>query len=73
MLPFFLNCERHTESINPKVSKAINGRIMFLSICAVCNSEKPRCFKEQEASRLLSKLSIKTPLSKIPLFCDILL
>ena len=32
-----------------------------------CDSEKSKFIKEQEASRLLSSLRIKTPLSKISL------
>ena len=44
---------------------------MLLSKCAVCDSEKSKFIKQQEASRLLSSLGIKTSLSKIPLvlFC----
>ena len=45
---------------------------MILSKCAVCNSKKSRFIKEQEARGLLSKLGIKTPLSKIPILGDIL-
>ena len=43
---------------------------MLLSKCAVCDSEKSKFIKQQEASRLFS-LGIKTSLSKIPLvlFC----
>ena len=40
---------------------------MFLSRCAVCNSEKSEFSKKQEASGLLSSLEINTPLSKIHL------
>ena len=39
---------------------------MLLSNCVVCNSKKSKFIKEQEASRLLSSLIIKTPLNKIP-------
>ena len=39
---------------------------MLLSNCVVCNSKKSKFIKEQEASRLLSSLGIKTPLNKIP-------
>ena len=45
---------------------------MILSKCAICCSKKSKFIKKQEASRLLSKLGIKTPLSKIPLLGDIL-
>ena len=69
------NClkgRKDTENINPKVSKASNGRIMLLSNCAICNSKKSRFIKNQEAKRLLSNLGLRTPLSKVPLLVDIL-
>ena len=55
-----------TESKNLKLVKTKNGRIMILSKCAVCNCKTTKFIKEQEGSRLLSSLIIKTPLSKIP-------
>ena len=45
---------------------------MILSKCAICNSKKSRFIKNQEAKGLLSKLGIKTPLSKILILGDIL-
>ena len=60
----YLKCRKSTESKNPKVPRTKNRR---LSKCAVCHSEKWKFLKEQEASRLLSSLGIKTPLSKISL------
>ena len=45
---------------------------MILSNCAICGSEKHRSTKHQEAKRLLRKLGIKTPLSKLPILGDIL-
>ena len=38
----------------------------------MCGSKKSKFIKQQEAKELLSKLGIKTPLSKIPLLGDIL-
>ena len=35
--------------------------------CAVCDSKKSKFIKEQEATRLLTSLAIKTSLSKITL------
>ena len=67
MLSYCLKCRKNTESKNPKVARSKNGRIMLLSKCAVCDSKKSKFIKEQEASRLLSSLGIKTPLSRIPL------
>ena len=47
--------------------KTKNGRLMLSSNCAMCGNKKSRFMKKQEAKGLLSKLGIKTPLSKIPL------
>ena len=67
MLSYCLKCRKNTESKSPQAVKTKNGRIMFLSKCAVCDSKKSNFIKEQEVSGLLSSLGIKTPLSKIPL------
>ena len=67
ILSYYLKCRKNTESKNPEVVKTINGRIMLLSKCAVCDSKKSKFIKELEASGLLSSLGIKTPLNKIPL------
>ena len=45
---------------------------MLSSKCVVCGSKKSRIMIEQEAKGILSSLGLKTPLSKIPLFGDIL-
>ena len=49
-----------------KAARTKNRRIIFLSKCAVYDSEKSSFIKQQEASGLLSSLGIKAPLSKIP-------
>ena len=67
MLSYCLKCGKNTESKNPKFVKTNNRRILFLSKYAVCNSRKWKFVKEQEVNGLLSRLEIKTPLSKIPL------
>ena len=69
---YCLKCRKYTENIDSKVSGTSNGKIMILSKCAICSSKKSRFIKNQEAKRLLSKLGIKTPLSKIPILGDIL-
>ena len=56
-----------TENINPRVSKTSNNRTMILSKCAKCESKKSRFIKNQEAKGLMNNLSIRIPLSKIPL------
>ena len=44
---------------------------MILSKCTICGSKRSRFVKNQEAKGLLSKLGIKTPLSKVPILGDI--
>ena len=74
MLSYCLKCKKNTEGINPKVSATSNGRTMILSKCAICGSKKSKLIKNQEAKlSLLSGLGIRTPLSKISLFGDVLL
>ena len=63
--------QKNTESINPKVSATSNGRTMILSICVICGSKKSKFIKKQEAKGLLSNLSIRTPLSNIPIMGDV--
>ena len=50
---------------NPKFVRTKNDRIMVLSKCAVCDSKNMKNLLK--ASRVLSSLGMKTPLSKIPL------
>ena len=71
MLSYCLKCKKNTESINPKVTKTINGKTMILSKCAICDSKKSKFIKEQQAKGLLSSSGVRTPLNKIPLFRDI--
>ena len=72
MESYCLKCKKNTEIINPNVSSTSNVRTMILSKCAICGSKKSRFIKNQEAKGLLSKLDIKTPLSKVPILGEIL-
>ena len=72
MLSYCLKFRKNIESINPKISKTTNGKMMILSKCAICGSKKSKFIKEQQAKGLLSNLGIRTPLNKIPLLGDIL-
>ena len=72
MKSYCVKCKKHTKNINPQVSSASNGKFMIFSKCAICGSKKSKYINEQEASGLLSKLGIKTPLSKIPILGDVL-
>ena len=69
MLSYCLKCRKNAESENSKVVMAKNVRIMLSSKCAVCDSRKSKCIKEQETRGLLSKLTgIKVPiLSDLPI------
>ena len=73
MESYCLKCRKYTENISPQVSSTSNDRIMILSKCAICGNKKSKFIKNQETKGLLSKLGIKTPLSKIPILGDILL
>ena len=42
MKSYCLKCRKHTENINPKVSKTVNGRTIVLSKWAICGSKKSR-------------------------------
>ena len=58
--------KKKTENIDINISSTSNGSAMMLSKCAICGIKKSRFIKQQDAKGLLSKLVIKTPLSKIP-------
>ena len=67
MESYCLKCKKYTKNINPQVSSASNGKMMI-----ICGSRKSKFIKKQEAKGLLSKLGIKTPLSKVHLLGEIL-
>ena len=69
---YCLKCKKNTKSINPRVSKTNNRKIMLLSKCAICVNKKSTFIKKQESSRILSSFGLKAPLNKIPLLGDIL-
>ena len=72
MESYCLKCKKHIKNIDPQVSSTSNGKPMILSKCAICGSKKYKFINKQEESGVLSKLGIKTPLSKIPILGDIL-
>ena len=59
-----LVCKKYTKNNNPKIVRNRQNRLMIQSNCATCGSKKPRFIKEQQ---VMGILSIKTPLSKVPL------
>ena len=73
MKSYCLKCRKDTKNINPGVSKTSNGRTMVLPKCATCDSKKSRFIKNQEPLKgLLENLVVRTPLSKVPIWGDIL-
>ena len=64
---YCLVCRDYTKSVNPKIVRNRQNRLMIQSNCATSGSKKSRFIKEQQALGILSNLSIKTPLSKVPL------
>ena len=71
MESYCLKCKKYTKNINLQVSSTNNGKLIILSKCAICGSRKSKFINKQEASGL-SKLGIKTPLSKVPILGNIL-
>ena len=45
---------------------------MLILKCAIFGDKKSRCYKKPEANGILGSLGLKTSLSKIPLFGDVL-
>ena len=72
MKSYCWKCRKNTKNINPSVSSTSNGKATILSKCAICASKKSIFIKNPDAKGLLSNLGIKTPLSKVPIFGDIL-
>ena len=69
MLFYFLKCRKNKESKNPNVVSTKNVIIMVLTTRAVCNSNKSKLLKEQEAKGSLGNL-LRT---KMPILGDITL
>ena len=67
MNTYCAKCRKDTENIDPRIVRTKNNRLLMQSKYSVCRIKKSRFLKEQEAKGLLSKLGIKTPLSKTPL------
>ena len=72
MKTYCVKCRKNTENLNSEIFKTKNGRLLMQSKCTDCRIKKSRFVKEQEAKGLLSKLGIRTPLSKVPVMGDIL-
>ena len=66
---YCLACGKYTKNNNPEIVRNRQNRLMIQSNCTTCGSKKSRFIKEQQVMGILSNLGIKTPLSKVPLFC----
>ena len=53
-----MKCRNNTESKNPNVTRTKNGRLMFLSKCAVSDSKKIEIYQIARTRGLLSSLGI---------------
>ena len=67
MLLYCLKCRLKSDSKNSRVAETKKGKLIILSKCGVRDNKKLRFIKEQDTSRLLCSLGIKTPLNEIPL------
>ena len=72
MLSYCLKSRKNTESKNLKVVKTKHGWIMLLSKCTLCDSDKSKFLREQEARGSCGSLGIKIPLRKNPLLDPLL-
>ena len=64
MNTYCLKCKKETSSIDPKMFKTKDNRLLMQSKCSVCKTKKSRFVKELDGKGLLSNLGIKTLLSK---------
>ena len=71
METYCLKCRKYIENINLQIFCTSNDKTMISSKRATCGKKKSKFIKKQEAKGLLSKLGIKTPLSKILKLGDI--
>ena len=59
-MTYCLKYKRNTKNINAKMIKTKIGRVILSSKCVVCCNKNSRFTKEQEASRILSSVGIRT-------------
>ena len=48
MLSYCSKCKKNTESINPKVSRTTNGKMMILPKCTICGSKNQNLLKSNK-------------------------
>ena len=64
---YCLSCRKYTKSINQKIVRKRQNRLIIQSNFVTCGSKKSRFIKEQKALGILSNLGIRTPLRQFPL------
>ena len=72
MFSYYLKCRKSTKSKNRKIVETKTRRVMLLSKCSMCNSEKLKFLKEQGVKGWLSSLGKKATLSQILLLGPLL-
>ena len=72
METYSITRKNDTANINSSVRRTKQNKLMVLASCTICGKKKTRFTKNREASGLLSKLKIRTPLSNTPLVVDVL-
>ena len=72
MFSYYLKCRKSTKSKSRKIVETKTRRVMLLSKCSMCNSEKLKFLKEQGVKGWLSSLGKKTTLSQILLLGPLL-
>ena len=69
---YCVSCKKNTANKTSSVGRTKQNRLMLVSNCAICLEKKSKFIKNYEASGLLSKLWMRTPLINFLLICDIL-
>ena len=58
MKTYCMKCRKKNETLNSKIFKTKNNRLIMQSKCSDCGIKKSRFVKEQEAKGLLCNLGI---------------
>ena len=69
---YCVSCKKNTANKNSIVRRSKQKRLMLATNCTNCGKEKPRFIQNKEASGLLGKLRIRTPLNNFPFIYDTL-
>ena len=61
METYCVSCKKITANKNSSVKRTKQNRLMPASNCTICGKRKSRLVTNEEGSRLLSNLGIRTP------------